>query len=70
MAAKAQAALKELASANRGASSRRALAFETAFDYYRRDYARALPGYQQYVTRYPSSSWALIAALRMRSSSP
>jgi tetratricopeptide (TPR) repeat protein len=65
MAAKAQRALAELASANLGASSRRALAFEAASHYYRRDYARALPEYQEYVTRYPSSSWAPIAALRI-----
>jgi tetratricopeptide (TPR) repeat protein len=65
MAAKAQTALAKLASANLGGSSRRALAFEAAFHFYRRDYARALPEYREYVTRYPSSSWAPIAALRI-----
>ena len=65
MAAKAQAALTKLVSANRGDASRHALAFAAAFDYYRRDYARALPEYQQFVSRYPSSSWAPIAALRI-----
>ena len=65
MAAKAQAALAKLAAANLGTSSRRALAFEAASFYYRRDYARALPEYQEYLSRYPSSSWAPIAALRI-----
>jgi tetratricopeptide (TPR) repeat protein len=65
MAAKARASLDALASANRGDASRHALAFAAAFDYYRRDYARALPEYQQFVLRYPSSSWAPIAALRI-----
>jgi tetratricopeptide (TPR) repeat protein len=65
MAAKARAALTTLVSANRGYASRHALAFAAAFDYYRRDYARALPEYQKFVLRYPSSSWAPIAALRI-----
>ncbi|HSE38392.1 MAG TPA: hypothetical protein VLG74_13895, partial [Blastocatellia bacterium] len=65
MAAKARAALTTLVSANRGYASRHALAFAAAFDYYQRDYARALPEYQKYVSRYPSSSWAPIAALRI-----
>jgi tetratricopeptide (TPR) repeat protein len=65
MAAKARASLDALALANRGDASRHALAFAAAFDYYRRDYARALPEYQQFVSRYPSSSWAPIAALRI-----
>lgn len=65
MAAKARATLTTLVSANRGDASRHALAFAAAFDYYRRDYARALPDYQQFVSRYPSSSWAPIAALRI-----
>ncbi|HEX7774576.1 MAG TPA: hypothetical protein VF435_19290, partial [Pyrinomonadaceae bacterium] len=63
MAAKARAALTALVSANRGDASRRALALAAAFDYYQRDYARALPQYQKFVSRYPSSSWAPIAAL-------
>ena len=65
MAAKARAALTTLVSANRGAASRHALAFAAAFAYYQRDYARALPQYQKFVSRYPSSSWAPIAALRI-----
>lgn len=65
MAAKARAALTTLMSANRGDASRHALAFAAAFDYYQRDYARALPKYQKFVSRYPSSSWAPIAALRI-----
>jgi TolA-binding protein len=65
MTAKARAALTALASSGRGTASRRALAFEAAFDYYRRDYARALPEYQEYVARYPSSPWASFAALRI-----
>ncbi len=65
MASKARATLTKLVSANRGDASRHALAFAAAFDYYRRDYARALPEYQQFVLRYPSSSWAPIAALRI-----
>ena len=65
MAAKARAALATLVSANRGDASRRALAFAAAFDYYQRDYTRALPEYQKFVLRYPSSSWAPIAALRI-----
>jgi tetratricopeptide (TPR) repeat protein len=65
MAAKARAALTTLVSANRGDASRHALALAAAFDYYRRDYARALPEYQKFVLRYPSSSWAPIAALRI-----
>jgi len=65
MAAKARAALTKLVSANRGDASRLALAFAAAFDYYQRDYARALPEYQTFVLRYPSSSWAPIAALRI-----
>jgi tetratricopeptide (TPR) repeat protein len=65
MAAKARTALMTLVSANRGDASRHALAFGAAFDYYRRDYARALPEYQKFVLRYPSSSWAPIAALRI-----
>jgi len=65
MTAKARAALSTLVSANRGDTSRHALAFAAAFDYYQRDYARALPEYQQFVLRYPSSSWAPIAALRI-----
>jgi tetratricopeptide (TPR) repeat protein len=62
MAAKARTAL---VSANRGSATRNALAFAAAFDYYRRDYARALPEFQQYVSEYPSSRWAPIAALRV-----
>jgi tetratricopeptide (TPR) repeat protein len=65
MAAKARASLAALISANRGSTSRQALAFAAAFDYYRRDYARALPEFQQYVTQYPLSAWAPIAALRI-----
>jgi len=65
MADKARAALTTLVSANRGDASRHALAFVAAFDYYQRDYARALPEYQKFVSRYPSSSWAPIAALRI-----
>lgn len=65
MAAKARAGLATLVSANRGDASRHALAFAAAFDYYQRDYARALPQYQKFVLRYPSSSWAPIAALRI-----
>ncbi len=65
MAAKARAALMALVSANRGDASRHALAFAAAFDYSQRDYARALPQYQKFVLRYPSSSWAPIAALRI-----
>ncbi len=65
MAAKARSALTALASANRGDASRHALSFAAAFDYYQRDYARALPEYQKFVSRYPSSSWAPIAALRI-----
>jgi len=61
----ARAALTKLVSANRGDASRRALAFAAAFNYYRRDYARALPEYQKFVLRYPSSSYAPIAALRI-----
>jgi tetratricopeptide (TPR) repeat protein len=65
MAVKARATLATLVSANRGDASRHALAFAAAFDYYGRDYARALPEYRQFVLRYPSSSWAPIAALRI-----
>ncbi|HET6893117.1 MAG TPA: tetratricopeptide repeat protein [Pyrinomonadaceae bacterium] len=65
MAAKARASLTALVSANRASASRHALAFAAAFDYYRRDYARALPEFQQYVAQYPSSPWAPIAALRI-----
>ena len=65
MAAKARGALTKLVSTNRGDASRHALAFAAAFDYYQRDYARALPEYQKFVLRYPSSSWAPIAALRI-----
>ena len=65
MAAKARAALTTLVSANRGDASRLALTFAAAFDYYQRDYSRALPEYQKFVLRYPSSSWAPIAALRI-----
>jgi tetratricopeptide (TPR) repeat protein len=65
MAAKAQASLTALVSSNRGIASRYGLAFAAAFDYYRRDCARALPEFQQYVARYPSSPWAPIAALRI-----
>ncbi|MFY9618566.1 MAG: tetratricopeptide repeat protein [Pyrinomonadaceae bacterium] len=65
MAAKARAALAALAAAKRGTASRQALAFAAAFDYYQRDYARALPQYQQFVSLYPSSAYAPIAALRI-----
>ncbi len=65
MTAKARAALATLVAANRGDASRHALAFAAAFDYYQRDYVRALPQYQKFVSRYPSSSWAPIAALRI-----
>ncbi len=65
MAAKARAVLTTLVSTNRGDASRHALAFAAAFDYYQRDYTRALPEYQKFVLRYPSSSWAPIAALRI-----
>src|SRR4029079_3353652 len=65
MAASARPALTTLASTNRGDASRQALAFAAAFDYYQRDYARALPGDQKFVSLYPSSSWAPIAALRI-----
>ncbi len=65
MVAKAHAALTTLVSANRGDASRLGLAFAAAFDYYQRDYGRALPEYQKFVSRYPSSSWAPIAALRI-----
>jgi hypothetical protein len=61
MAVKARAALAALAAAKRGTASRLALAYAAAFDYYQRDYARALPEYQQFVTLYPSSSYAPIA---------
>ena len=62
MAAKARVAL---VAAKRGTASRLALAFAAAFDYYQRDYARALPQYQQFVSLYPSSAYAPIAALRI-----
>ena len=62
MAAKAHVAL---AAAKRGSASRPALAFAAAFDYYQRDCARALPQYQQFVSLYPSSAYAPIAALRI-----
>ena len=65
MTVKARAALAALAAAQRGTASRLALAYAAAFDYYQRDYARALPEYQQFVTLYPSSSYAPIAALRI-----
>lgn len=65
MAAKARAALAALVAAKRGTASRQALAFAAAFDYYQRDYARALPKYQQFVSLYPSSAYAPIAALRI-----
>jgi tetratricopeptide (TPR) repeat protein len=70
MAEKARTALAALAAADQGAvsrqaASRQALATEAALDYYVRDYARALPEYQQYVARYPTSSWAWVAALRI-----
>jgi tetratricopeptide (TPR) repeat protein len=65
MAAKAQTALGKLASANLGASSRRALAVAAASYYYQRNYASALPKYKEYLSRYPSSSWAPVAALRI-----
>src|SRR6185369_9846875 len=65
MAVKARAALAALAAAKRGTASRLALAYAAAFDYYQRDYARALPEFQQFVTLYPSSSYAPIAALRI-----
>jgi TolA-binding protein len=65
MAAKARTALTALASSGGNIAARRALAFEAAFDYYQRDYARAMPEYQEYVARYPSSPWAPIAALRV-----
>lgn len=65
MAVKARATLTTLVSANRGDASRHALAFAAAFDYYRRDYGRALPEYQKFVLRYPSSPWAPVAALRI-----
>jgi len=65
MAVKARAALAALAAAKRGTASRLALAYAAAFDYYQRDYARALPEYQQFVTLYPSSSYAPVAALRI-----
>jgi tetratricopeptide (TPR) repeat protein len=65
MTAKTRAALTTLVSANRGDASRHALALAAAFDYYQRDYARALPEYQKFVLRYPSSPWSPIAALRI-----
>lgn len=65
MAARARATLAALAAAKRGTASRLALAYAAALDYYQRDYARALPEYQQFVTLYPSSSYAPIAALRI-----
>ena len=65
MTVKARAALAALAAAQRGTASRLALAYAAAFDYYQRDYARALPEYQQFVRLYPSSSYAPIAALRI-----
>lgn len=65
MAVKARAAFAALAAAKRGSASRLALAYAAAFDYYRRDYARALPEYQQFVALYPSSPYAPIAALRI-----
>jgi tetratricopeptide (TPR) repeat protein len=65
MTVKARASFAALAAAKRGTGSRLALAYAAAFDYYQRDYARALPEYQQFVTLYPSSSYAPIAALRI-----
>jgi TolA-binding protein len=65
MAAKARTVLTGLASSGSNTASRRALALEASFDYYQRDYARALPEYQEYVARYTSSPWAPIAALRI-----
>lgn len=65
MVAKTRATLTTVVSANRGNASRRALAFAASFDHYQRDYARALSEYRKFVLRYPSSSWAPIAALRV-----
>jgi TolA-binding protein len=62
---KARVALSTLAAEKNGYPSRKALACLAALAFYLRDYDRALPVFQQYVTTYPSSSWTWLASLRI-----
>ena len=62
---KAEAAITTLANANADFYSRKATAVNAGRLMYQRDYKRALPAYETYVARYPSSPWAWVAQLRV-----
>src|SRR6185436_14668610 len=48
-----------------GYLARRALATLAAMAFYERDYARAVPIYQDYLAKYPAGAWAWVARLRL-----
>ena len=61
---KAEAALTSLAAANKDSYSRKAAALNASRLMYQRDYPRALPAYESYIARYPTSPWTWVARLR------
>jgi tetratricopeptide (TPR) repeat protein len=65
MGVKARSALSALAGENAGYESRKALATLAWLEFYSRDYVKAVPVLEQYITRYPTSAWAWVAALRI-----
>lgn len=61
---KAEAALVTLANGNTDFYARKAAALNASRLMYQRDYKRALPAYEAYVARYPSSPWTWVARMR------
>jgi hypothetical protein len=64
MRSRAESALQALADAKDGYHSRKAAAVLAGVHMFHRDYARALPTYQQYASTYPESPFAWGAELR------
>ena len=65
MGARARTALNALASEGAGYQSRKALATLASLAYYQRNHPSALPLYRRYLSAYPDSAWAWVAALRI-----
>ena len=65
MGARARTELNALASDGAGYQSRKALAMLAAMAYYQRNHPSALPLYRRYLSAYPDSAWAWVAALRI-----
>ncbi|MGE5837994.1 MAG: tetratricopeptide repeat protein, partial [Acidobacteriota bacterium] len=65
MLAKAFATLDKLQAAKVEPYSRRALATAASLHFFERDYPAARDAYQRYLTAYPQSPWAWVAALRL-----